>query len=128
MSRLQRLLQEMCWGIQHNREGINLEEQRCYELETGIFKFCNGLELFQHAWRNDKLDFLRKELFENVKNMPEETNLVSQIKTLESEIDSAIICLENIKINSDNLKLLHSYLKSVRGGDFLLPEAYKPKQ
>ena len=58
MSRSQKLLQELCWGVVHNQEKIDLNEQRLYELETGILKFCIGIELFQHAWENTFLKCL----------------------------------------------------------------------
>ncbi len=125
MSRLERLLQELCWGIQHDREKFDFKKKRLYELETGILKFCIGLELFQHAWKNEELDVLRQKLFKHVKNMPEDINLDSQIKILESEIDIAITCLKNNKIRSKNLKSLRFYLESLRKGDFTTPEKHK---
>ena len=119
MSRSQKLLQELCWGVAHNQGKIDLNEQRLYELAAGILRFCVGLELFHHAWRSDELDVLRKDIFKRVQNMPEKIDVISQIRILESEIDIAITCLENIKIHSKNLELLCLYLENLRDGDFI---------
>ena len=128
MSRSQKLLQEIHWEIKHNREKIGFKKQRLYELQTGILKFCIGVELFQHAWKSEELAVLCQNLFAYVKNTLGESNFVSQIEVLESEIDKAIICLRDNKISSKKLRLFRVYLEKLRNGCFTPPEAYKPKQ
>jgi len=127
MYKSQNLLRTLLWETQCSHKRTD-SEQHLYELETGILKFCVGLELFQHAWESEELDVLRQKLFKHVQNIPGDTNFVSQIEVLESEIGRAIICLENNKISSQNLELLCLYLEGLRDGDFTPPEAYKPKQ
>jgi len=128
MSRSQKLLQKIRWEMKQNREKINSEKQRLYELEMGILKFCIGIELFQHAWKSEELDVLCQNLFAHVKNTLGKSNFVSQIEVLEPEIDTAITCVEKNKIRSKKLRLLRLYLEKLRNGDFSPPEAYKPKQ
>ncbi len=128
MYKSQNLLRILLWEMQCSHKKTYSEKQHFYELEAGILKFCVGLELFQHAFGSEELDVLRKELFKHVQNMPGKINFIFQIEILESKIGKAITCLENIKIHSQNLELLCLYLKSLRDGDFTLPEAYKPKQ
>ncbi len=122
MYKSQNLLRNLLWEMQHSHKKKD-SEQRLYELEVGILKFCIGLELFQHAWKSEELDAIRQELFKHVKNMSEETNLVSQIKVLEFEIGRTITCLKNNKIRSQNLELLCLYLVGLRDDDFTPPEA-----
>lgn len=127
MSKSLNLLRALLWEAPQNYDkNINLnatgEEQRLYELQVGILKFCSGLELLQNAFECEKLSSLRSELFKLVQNLSPKEKPASHIEFMETKIDRTIGCLKETKaeVRSPQLKELRLYLTVLRRGDTAL--------